>query len=128
MSVHYIWYEKLYCGEKAAKSKSRLIHRLEKGKLEPDVFVLTLPESRERNILDIYRAATFKQPHFDGRDKYVVGIARGRDEAMDIVTKLVDGMYKSGNNFNIRDYLGFYESDYSDTVKGQGAFSSDTEV
>lgn len=128
MGVHYIWYEKLYCGEKAAKSKSRLIRRLEKGKLEPDVFVLTLPESRDSNILDIYRSVTLKQSHFDGKDKYVVGIAKGREEAMDIVTGLVDEMYKSGNNFNIRTYLGFYESDYTDTGKGKGTISSDTEV
>lgn len=125
MGVHYIWYEKLYCGEKAAKSRSRLIRRLERGKLEPDVFVLTLPESKERNLLDIYPAITLKQPHFDGRNKYVVGIARGRDEALDIVNEIVDGMYRNGNNFNIRSYLGFYERDYSAAGKEQGNITSD---
>ena len=119
MSVNYIWYDNLYCGEKAAKGKLRLIHRLQKGKAEPNVYILTLPENREQNILDIYSAITFKQNHFDKKVKYVVGIAKGRDEALDVVTRLVDDMYKSGNNFNIRDYLGFYEADYS---------SADTEV
>lgn len=107
MGVEYIWYKNLYFGEKAAKHKEALVRRLKKGKCRPDIFLLTLPESKEQNILDIYRAIEFKQKYYDGRTKYVVGIAKGKDEAFEIVTELISGMHKNQGNFDIRSFLDF---------------------
>lgn len=111
MGVRYIWYKNLYFGEKAAKEKEKLVRQLEKGRYGGDIFLLTLPESADRNILDIYRALELKQKFYDGRRKYVVGIARGREEAFELVTELMDGMHKDGDNFNIRSFLDFYEQE-----------------
>ena len=56
MAVHYIWYDKLYFHEDNEKKKKRLLRRLERGKSVYDIYVLALPESKERNILDIYNS------------------------------------------------------------------------
>ena len=45
IAVHYIWYDKLYFKEDNAKKKTRLLHRLEKGKPEPNLYILALPEA-----------------------------------------------------------------------------------
>ena len=38
--MHYIWYDKLYFKEDNAKKRTRLLHRLEKGKPEPNLYIL----------------------------------------------------------------------------------------
>ena len=87
--MHYIWYDKLYFKEDNAKKKTRLLHRLEKGKPEPNLYILALPESRERNILDIYSSLELMQPHYKNRSKYVVGIARGKQDAIELASSIV---------------------------------------
>ena len=131
--MHYIWYDKLYFKEDNAKKKTRLLHRLEKGKPEPNVYILALPESRERNILDIYSSLELMQPHYKNRSKYVVGIARGKQDAIELASSIVGDMYNTNGewqtcgewanstykinntngNFDIRAFLNFYEDTFS---------------
>lgn len=111
MTAHYIWYDNLYFHEDNARKRARLLRRLEKGKLTPDIYVLALPESKERNILDIYNSLELMQPHYKDRDKYVVGIARGREEAIELAASIVEEMYASGKGFDIRSFLNFREKD-----------------
>lgn len=112
MAVHYIWYDKLYFHEDNDRKKARLLRRLEKGKLVPDIYVLALPESRERNILDIYSSLELMQPHYKGRDKYVVGLAHGKEAAVELATSIVEQMYSANGNFDIRTFLGFHEKTF----------------
>ena len=109
MAVHYIWYDKLYFNEDNARKRSRLLRRLEKGKFAPDIYVLALPESREHNILDIYSSLELMQPHYKNRSKYVVGIARGKADAIELASSIVKDMYNSNSSFDIRAFLNFYE-------------------
>lgn len=109
MGIKYIWYKDLYVGEKASKNTKALIKKLENGKFKPDIFLITLPDYESGNMLDIYRAAELKQPVYNDRCKYVVGLAKGKDEAIDIVAELVDSMHKSGTGFDIRSFLNFRE-------------------
>ncbi len=111
MAVQYIWYDNLYFDEDNAKKKARLLRRLEKGKLEPNVYVLALPDSRNRNILDIFSSLELMQPHYKGRKKYVVGIARSKQAAIELAADIVGEMYSASGDFNLRAYLGFDELD-----------------
>lgn len=111
MAAHYIWYDNLYFHEDNVRKKERLLRRLEKGKLTPDIYVLTLSESKEHNILDIYNSLELMQPHYKNRDKYVVGIARGREEAIALAASIVEEMYASEKGFDIRSFLNFREKD-----------------
>lgn len=110
MAVHYIWYDNLYFDEENAKKRTRLLRRLEKGKLEPNVYLLALPESRDRNILDIFSSLELMQPHYKDRTKYIVGIARSKQAAIELAADIVRNMYNASGAFNLREYLGFCES------------------
>lgn len=112
MAVHYIWYDKLYFHGNNDRKKARLLHRLEKGRLVPDIYILALPESKERNILDIYSSLELMQPHYKGRDKYVVGIAHGKNAAVELAASIVGEMYNTNKNFDIRTFLNFYENTF----------------
>ncbi len=109
MAVHYIWYDNLYFDEENAKKRTRLLRRLEKGKLEPNVYLLALPESRDRNILDIFSSLELMQPHYNDRTKYIVGIARSKQAAIELAADIVGNMYNASGAFNLREYLGFCE-------------------
>lgn len=116
MAVQYIWYDNLYFDEENAKKKARLLRRLEKGKLEPNVYVLALPDSRDRNILDIFNSLELMQPHYKGRKKYIVGIARSKQAAVELAADIVGEMYSASGGFDLRAYLEFNETPDDDKV------------
>ena len=116
MAVQYIWYDNLYFDEQNAKKKARLLRRLEKGKPEPNVYVLALPDSRDRNILDIFNSLELMQPHYKGRKKYIVGIARSKQAAVELAADIVGEMYSARGDFDLRAYLEFNETPDDDKV------------
>ncbi len=116
MAVQYIWYDNLYFDEENAKKKARLLRRLEKGKPEPNVYVLALPDSRDRNILDIFNSLELMQPHYKGRKKYIVGIARSKQAAVELAADIVGEMYSASGDFDLRAYLEFNETPDDDKV------------
>lgn len=116
MAVQYIWYDNLYFDEENAKKKARLLRSLEKGKPEPNVYVLALPDSRDRNILDIFNSLELMQPHYKGRKKYIVGIARSKQAAVELAADIVGEMYSASGDFDLRAYLEFNETPDDDKV------------
>lgn len=116
MAVQYIWYDNLYFDEENAKKKARLLRRLEKGKPEPNVYVLALPDSRDRNILDIFNSLELMQPHYKGRKKYIVGIARSKQAAVELAADIVGETYSASGDFDLRAYLEFNETPDDDKV------------
>ena len=73
------YYKHLYLTEGLEKKKEKIIRKLEAGKLQPGVHVITLAVS-ERNQLEIYPTIQFKQPAFPEQELFVVGITKGYDE------------------------------------------------
>ncbi|MDO5381872.1 MAG: hypothetical protein Q4F06_04005 [Eubacteriales bacterium] len=104
------WYKKLYIGEKAKKEKYKVFGHIKQSRFCSDTFLITLSENPD-NLLDIYSANVLKQPHFKNKryrdNVYVVGLAKGRDEALELVRQIVDDVYKGTGAFDIRRYLNF---------------------
>jgi len=104
------WYKKLYCGENAKKAKYKMFGRIVKNKLTFDTFLIILP-TNPQNLLDIISANFLKQPHFKKKrfqdEIYVVGIAKGQDEAFELVRIIIDEVYQATSGFDIPKYLNF---------------------
>lgn len=97
----------LYIGESAKKDKRKIIRGLEKKELQPFVYVITLPVS-EHGVLDILPAFTLKYPFFftgEGKELSIVGIARGRDEAIELTVRIVMDTYNATGGFDVRTFL-----------------------
>ena len=90
------WYRKLYIGENAKKDKYKVFGHIRKNRFCADTFLITLA-SNTCNILDIYSANMLLQ----------VGLAKGRDEALNLVRDIIDEVYNATGGFDIREYLGF---------------------
>lgn len=97
------WYKNLYLGEAAAKKHYKLLRRINKRHLS-NAYVITLP-SNEENILDIYSYNELLQKHYDDRSMFVVGLACGKDEAMELTRDIIQDVYSSTGTFDVRKYV-----------------------
>ena len=62
---------------------------------------------RIKNYLsNIYSNHYFKNKNVN-EEIYVVGLAKGRDEALNLVRDIIDEVYNATGGFDIREYLGF---------------------
>ncbi len=99
-----IWYDKLYVGEsiihKTKKVKWKICHNA--GQI--DIYVITFPSNRE-NLLDIIPAWELMQKAYPKKKLYVIGLAKGYDEAIELAASIVNEVYQNTGTFAVTDYL-----------------------
>lgn len=104
-----VFYKHIIFGEKAKKTKYKIFRHLKKNDFSIDTYLITFP-SNPNNLLDIISSNELLQAHYKNskiQDKlFVIGIAKGKDEAFLIVRDLIDRVYKETGGFNIKAYLG----------------------
>ena len=102
------FYKNLYFGEKAIKSKYKIYRKLKTNSFDLDTYLITLSDN-PNNLLDIISSNMLKQPYFKQKEVqdniFVIGIAKGKEEAYEVVRNLIDKVYKETGCFNIREYL-----------------------
>ena len=76
----------------------------EKRKNACGYLLITLPESGN-HILDILPVSLLTRQQRDGKDFLVLGIARGYEEAAQVVRSMVDDMYQKTGAFNWKAYM-----------------------
>ena len=98
------WWTHLYMGENASRNRVSILEGMRKGKMLVDTYVITLPESGN-HILDILPVSLLTRQERDGKDFLVLGIARGYEEAAQVVRSMVDDMYQKTGAFNWKAYM-----------------------
>ena len=98
------YYRHLYLEEKLKKKKEKLIQRLESGRFQPGVHLVTLADGEGKH-LEILNSALFLQPSFPKEDLFVVGITKGYEDALELVEKIVQEVYNKTNGTDIRSYI-----------------------
>ena len=83
----------LYVSEGWEEKKLKLIKKLQKNKLRPSVYVITLSQGKQ-NHLEYYSSLLLKQHIFDNASLFIVGIANG-----------YDGAYEKTGEVNLRKFL-----------------------
>jgi len=97
------WYDRLYVGEKAKKSRYEIIQSIRNGKLSGH-YVLT-PSLSGKNLLDLYPAFTLLQPYYKKQDLLVVGIAADYEDAVRLSGRIVAEVYKKTGGFDVSGFL-----------------------
>lgn len=104
------WYKGLYLGEGAKSEKYKIFGKVMKGRFHKDTFLILLPSNSE-NLLDIISANELLQPHYRKKmyhdELYVLGIAKGREEALELVRLIIDEVYHATGGFDISGYMHF---------------------
>ena len=85
------YYKHLYLAE-GLKKKEKIIRKLEEKKLQINIHVITLARN-EKNQLEIYNSMVFLQPDFPYDDFLVVGLAKGYEDAVEIVEEIAQEVY-----------------------------------
>lgn len=98
------YYKHLYVSESLIKKKDKIIRKLEKNKLQLNVYLVTLPET-QCNQLEIISSEILFQPSYPKKDLFVVGIFAGYDEAIELVETLAQKTYAASEGLDIRKYI-----------------------
>lgn len=104
------WAEQLYLSEKTAAKKDRIIKKANRGIGMVNIYLIALASNPE-NLFDVFHAAHLKQPAFYRTDPYIVGIASGYDEALELVQQMIEDIYRETGGFRVRAYFGQTDSE-----------------
>ena len=99
------WAKDLYLSEKTAKKKDKIIRKANRGVGMVSIYFISLA-SNEENLFDIFHAAHLKQPAFYKQNPFVVGIASGYEEALEMTRQMVEDIYRETGGLRVREYFG----------------------
>lgn len=98
------WCENLFVGTTAEKNRNDIVKKIKSNKPQLNVFVITLP-SNENNLLDIFHSTILLQSYYKNKDYVIVGLAKGQEEALEVMTQIVMDTYNETGGFHVKEYL-----------------------
>ena len=97
------YYKHLYLAD-GIKKKEKIIRQLEEKKLQMNIHIITLARN-EKNQLEIYNSMILLQPDFPHDDFFVVGLAKGYEDAVEMVEEIAREVYNKTKGADIRSYI-----------------------
>lgn len=104
------WAKNLYLSERTRKKKNKIIRKANQGVGMVSIYFITLASNPE-NLFDIFHAAMLKQPGFYKQNPYVVGIASGYVDALELTQCMIEDIYRETQSFRVREYFGMSEQE-----------------
>lgn len=98
------WTTKLYIGNKMKKKKNKAIASINNSEATFNVYCITFA-SNPSNLFDIMDANELLFPHYQNTDVCIVGLAKGKAEAYELIRKMLMEVYKETGSFNVRTYF-----------------------
>lgn len=99
-----VWSEKLYIGSQAEKHFKKIQKKLENGKSVFGYFLITRP-SNSSNLLDILPTAELLFPYYKKQELLVYGLAKGREEAENLVVSILEDVYRETDGLCCKEYF-----------------------
>ncbi|HHX11631.1 MAG TPA: hypothetical protein GX731_02330 [Clostridiales bacterium] len=98
------WSPKLYVGDKLKSKLDKTIKSIDNRKVTYGVFCITFASNRD-NLFDILNANELRFPYYQRSDIYIVGLTKGREEALVMVQDLLIEVYQNTGEFKVREYF-----------------------
>ena len=98
------YYKYLYVGKNLTDKKEQILAKLDENKLMLNTYVIALAKG-EQNHLEFFNTALLKQKVFSKVDLFVVGIADGYEESLEIVEAITKEVYDKTRGADIRSYI-----------------------
>lgn len=99
-----IWYEDLYVGYSLLDKKRQIMRKIKNGKPMFNKYVITLPKNNY-DTLEIYPADVMIQKWYKDSDIVVIGIAEGKEEAMDIMVLIIMDCLNQTGGVKVKDFI-----------------------
>lgn len=97
------WSPKLYVGDKMKRKLDKTIKSIDNRKVTYGVFCITFSSNRD-NLFDILNANELRFPYYHKTDVYIIGLTKGREEALHMVQDLLIEVYQNTGEFKVREY------------------------
>lgn len=99
------WYDRLYLGESVKEHADDIRWKINHNVGQKNVYVISLSVNPQ-NLLDITPAWELIQHSYPYKKSMsIVGLAKGREEAVDVVVRIIEETYLQKGNVDVRDYL-----------------------
>ena len=94
----------LYVGESIAASEYKIVEKVHKGKVVPNLFLIVLSANPD-NMLDIIPEMEVTQKYYPKDRLQVVGIASGKKEAIKLVQIIIEESIRETGTADVREFL-----------------------
>ncbi len=97
------FYRKLYLGEGTKKHWKKIVWKLKHRVGQIGIFVLALSEGQ--GLLEIYHNSLLQQKYYKKYPPFIIGIAKGYDEATNVAVDIIKEVYEKTGGFDVKNYL-----------------------
>lgn len=97
------WQTNYYVGE-GIKNPADIKEKIDAGKMTFRIYLVTLSDN-PGNLLEIIPAAMLLQKSYYAICPEIVGMAKGREEAMEMAADIVREIYETTGAFKVREYF-----------------------
>lgn len=98
------WYHNLYLGSSIAHKAEKIKWKIRHNAGQIDIYVITLA-SNPKNLLDMIPAQELMQKAYPKENLYIIGLARGYEEAIELIRQIIDEVYQKTGVFSVSSYL-----------------------
>ena len=98
------WYKKLYTGESIRDKSEKIKWKINHNAGQIQIYIISLASNQE-NLLDLIPAREIMQKGYPRKNLFIVGLAKGREEAVEVAQQIVLEVYENTGGFRVREYL-----------------------
>lgn len=98
------WTTRVYVGNKMKKKKEKAITSINNQEATFGVYCIAFA-SHSSNLFDILNANELLFPHYRRSEVCIVGLAKGREEALELVRDMLLEVYNETGDFKVRTYF-----------------------
>ncbi|MDF2510992.1 MAG: hypothetical protein K0S04_858 [Herbinix sp.] len=99
-----VWSTRLFVGDKMEKKKEKVMASINNREAAFGVYCVAFA-SNPHNLFDILEANELLFPHYKKVNVHIVGLAKGREEAIDLVQAMILEVYQNTGKFDVRNYF-----------------------
>ena len=98
------WYRNLYASDSVAHKVNRIKWKINHNAGTVFVYVIAFSSNR-KNLLDIIPAWELMQKSYPKKNMKIIGLAKGYQDALELVRLIIDETYQKTGTVDVRTYL-----------------------
>lgn len=99
-----LWYKYLYVDEAIVRKQEKIKWKIRHNAGQLNVYVVSLSNG-ESNLLEIISTLELMQKHYPKKGMFVVGLAKGYENALELAAGIVMDVFEKTGEFNVKEYL-----------------------
>lgn len=96
---------KLYMSSSLEDKRRKIMWKLRTGRPQPFIYIIAL--AKNDDLLEIYHSGMLKQKYYKKKKNapYIVGIASGYGEAVELVISILEDVPHSTGGYDVKSYF-----------------------